>query len=157
MATRANFNLSDEEMEGDVVNYIKQYLEHFGRAPRDTLQPIRLYNDDLTFATLFSPVSIAIVLDNLVDNSRKNGASQISLRFERIGRELRVYFGDNGSGIDSESAQHIFALGYSTTGGSGLGLHEIRKIMKDSSGDISFLGNGKKGLGDGACFELSFH
>lgn len=155
-STRANFDLTEEEVEMDVVAYVTQYLSQFGKAKRDVLRPIQILNNDFTHVSVFKPVTMAIVLDNLLDNSRKNGGSVVSVKFEQDGRKLLILFGDNGMGIDPEVAKHIFQMGYSTTRGSGLGLYQCRTIMRDSlKGNITFIGNNKDGLGSGACFQVT--
>lgn len=154
MANLANFDLAEEELDADIVGYVKQYLQHFGKTPKDVLQPIRFVNDQLVHRAVFKPISLAIVIDNLLDNSRKNNATEVAVSFEKSEGGFHTFFGDNGPGVEPEARPHIFSMGYSTTGGSGLGLFESRKIMESLHGTISFIGNGKRGLGSGACFEL---
>jgi signal transduction histidine kinase len=155
MAISANFDMEKEEIEGDVVAYIRQYLQRYGVSRKDVLGPTRFFGEELKFVSVFQPISLAIVLDNLLSNSRKNGASSVSIKFEKVGRSLHMFFGDDGRGIPAEDSRNLFDLGFSTTGGTGLGLFEIRKIVKDFGGDIKFIGNDKKGLGIGACFEVT--
>jgi signal transduction histidine kinase len=154
MATSANFDLEKEEIEGDIVSYVTQYLQRFGVSRKDVLGPTQFFGENLKFISVFRPISLAIVLDNLLNNSRKNGASAVSIKFEKAGSELHILFGDDGRGISNEEARHIFEMGFSTTGGTGLGLHQVKKIIEDFGGRIRFLGNDKKGLGSGACFEV---
>lgn len=156
MATSANFDLAEEQVEVDVVNFVCQYLAHFGR-DRGVLRPIQIFNDKIAFVRAIRAIDLALVIDNLLDNSNKNDASVVSVKFDLPDKNLHIYFGDDGRGIDAETAAHIFEMGFSTTGGSGLGLYESKKLMKNIEGTISFVGNNKLGLGSGACFELVIH
>ncbi|MGP8125286.1 MAG: sensor histidine kinase [Nitrososphaerales archaeon] len=156
MAPSANFDLGRDLIETDIVEFTKQYFKQFGVGRKDVLQPIQIYNDNLTFTRSFNPAAIAIVLDNLVDNSRKNTADQISVKYELKNRELHLVVGDNGKGISDDVAPHIFELGYSGTGGTGMGLYDCHEIMRTMGGEIKFLGNAVEGLGTGACFEVVF-
>lgn len=153
IALRAQFSMRDEEIEEDAVSYIKQYMQHF-KPKFDELGPIQLFNDSATFVTVFKPASLAIVLDNLTENSRKNGAHTVSVKFEVSGKELHIFFGDDGQGVISDAPHHMFEMGFSTTGGTGLGLYHAKKLMEDLKGSIQFVGNNQHGLGSGACFEV---
>jgi signal transduction histidine kinase len=154
-ATTARFDLEEDQIEADVVSFVRQYLGHYGRSGKDVLMPIQIYNDRAVFVRKIGATDLSLVFDNLLDNSRKNGASIVSVKFEIVDKTLHIYFGDDGRGIDSETADHIFEMGFTTTpDGSGLGLYECKKLMRRLGGEISFIGNNKHGVGSGACFEL---
>jgi len=154
MVTLANFDLGQEQIETDVVNFVRQYLDHFGKLSKGALGPVQIFNEKIAFVRAIRVTDLALVLDNLLDNSKKNEASVVSVKFAVPDKILHIYFGDDGRGIDTETADHIFEMGFSTTGGSGLGLYECKKLMRNLGGTISFVGNNKHGAGSGACFEL---
>ena len=68
---------------------------------------------------------------NLIDNSQKHGStiSQIILHYEVEGGKTILYYEDNGVGIPIENKERIFSEGF-TTGGSGLGLKLIKKMIE---------------------------
>lgn len=84
-------------------------------------------------------------LDNLLDNARKYSppASEIRLRAERVGEQLRVEVIDHGDGIAPEDLQRLFTPFFRadrsrtrTTGGVGLGLALSRRIVEAHGGTV---------------------
>lgn len=71
-----------------------------------------------------------MILDNLINNSKKARASKIEIEFKKNNNNLLVYFKDNGIGIPKPDRNKIFNFGFTTTGGSGLGLTHIRETLE---------------------------
>ena len=98
------------------------------------------------------------VLDNLMNNSikalkHKAFDKKIVLSMEVADSMLKVFFEDNGVGINEDDAPFIFNVTFSRTGGTGIGLASCLQYMKEQSGDISYIKNSESG---GAMFVLSF-
>jgi signal transduction histidine kinase len=97
------------------------------------------------------------VLDNLINNSIKalktKTDKKINLSMQVSDGMLKVFFEDNGVGINDEDAPFIFNVTFSRTGGTGIGLASSLQYMKEQGGDISYIKNGPLG---GALFVLSF-
>ena len=80
------------------------------------------------------------VLMNLVRNAEQALPNGGLLEFQTMSRDGRVQFEliDNGSGMDERTRANMFQAFFSTrTGGSGLGLPTIRKIVEAHCGSIS--------------------
>ena len=150
MITQANFDTSEDELEGDIVAYVKQYLVNIGTHKLK----LKFYNDNTQFKTTFKPLELGLILDNFRSNSRKNEATQLHIKFEIQKDKLIIYFADNGKGIDDNEKLSLFKRGISTTGGSGLGLYNIKRMLNDIGGDIQFIGNHFENLAKGACFKV---
>jgi two-component system CheB/CheR fusion protein len=96
-----------------------------------------------------------IVLENLLENAIKNGAThvEISVRGTKESVELRVK--DDGRGIDPADLPSIFRMFYrgkqQTSRGSGLGLSVTRQIVKLHGGRIFAA---SEGIGHGAEFTI---
>ena len=95
------------------------------------------------------------VVTNIVQNSMKYMDKQhkeIQVRLSTSSDEVIVEMKDNGSGIGKEDIPHIFDSFYrtdisrnSSTGGSGLGLSIVKKIIEEHGGyvwAVSKLGEG---------------
>lgn len=97
------------------------------------------------------------VLDNLMNNSIKaiknKPIKKIILSMEASDGMLKVFFEDNGGGINDSDIPFIFNVTFSRTGGTGIGLASSLQYMKEQGGDISYVKNGNLG---GALFVLSF-
>ena len=101
----------------------------------------------------FRPMEIAIILDNLISNSRKAQADEVKISVRSSGENyIDILVQDDGKGIKKEAIKNIFDLAYTTTSGSGLGLYQVKNIMEEMKGSISYVG----GINGGAGFELRF-
>ena len=107
-----------------------------------------------------SLLDIAIVLDNLISNSKKNRARNVGVFFSKEGDSLVLDFSDDGDGVDLEiyTPETIFKEGVTNRrGGSGIGLSTIRYTMESKlNGSVSFVGNQLHGM-KGATFRLVFN
>lgn len=89
----------------------------------------------------FRPIEVGIVIDNLVSNAAKFGASRMvfETRSEK-GRNpgLSVVVADDGRGWPSSisSISRIFEKGVTTTDGSGLGLFHVSEVVGRLGGEI---------------------
>ena len=134
---RANFNVQAEKQTADIVAYITQYITGV-IADREKRIRFNFANEGIEFITKFTPLEIAIMLDNFVVNSRKTDAGRVTLKFSTNDNMLRVLISDDGAGISDETAPHVFKRGFSTTSGSGIGLSHIRSIAREMGGDVKF-------------------
>jgi signal transduction histidine kinase len=148
----ANFDTKINAIKADLVVYIKEYLERIVKAG---ILNFKFINDTVEHSISFKPIEISIILDNLVSNAKKAGANSMSMHFKTINKKLVIQFGDNGKGIDHEISPKIFDRGFTTTRGSGVGLHYVKTMTENMGGNINFLGNGVDNLGKGACFEVT--
>jgi signal transduction histidine kinase len=153
LVSKSNFNLQTKDVNKDIIEYIRQYLQDI---LRESVKRIRysFQNDNLTFVTRFKPLEISMILDNFVSNSSKADASLIKIRFETIGKKLKILIGDNGHGIKPSIEQHLFERGFTTTDGSGLGLNHIKSTLEQNGWNVRFVGNNHENMGNGACFEV---
>ncbi|MEE1314574.1 MAG: HAMP domain-containing sensor histidine kinase [Faecalimonas sp.] len=86
------------------------------------------------------------VISNIVSNSVKymdKAQKEISLRVKDVGDFVQVEIEDNGKGIGPKELPHIFERFYrtdtsrnSSTGGSGIGLSIVKKIVEEHGGKI---------------------
>ncbi|MGB2727606.1 MAG: ATP-binding protein [Halobacteriota archaeon] len=146
----ANFNMKVEWITKDIVSYIKDYLE---RIKSGSIK-FGFSNDSLEHVTKFRPLEISILLDNLISNSKKSGATVMNISFKIIEKKLHITIADDGKGISREIGKYIFNRGYTTTRGAGIGLHHVKSIIESMNGSINFVGNDVENMGKGACFEV---
>ncbi|WP_370176175.1 ATP-binding protein [Leeuwenhoekiella palythoae] len=158
--TRSNFKTDRNAQIADVVLYIKQYIEIYSDIyPRNELE-FQVIDKNSTLTKKFSVLDMSVVIDDLISNSEKAGASLIEIDMTNPSEEeLRILFSDDGKGIaekfleDEKSKNKIFELGITTTnGGSGIGLNSVREGLKSMNGTIKLIGNNVKLKG--ACFEI---
>ena len=157
-ATQANLVAAQEESTSDLIEYIREYLLNVYRGvvadPNRNWIPINFNQmPGASFVTTFAPIEVSIILDNLISNSRKHNTRNIDVSVVNCSAEqLTISFADDGDGIPRRNISHLFEIGFTTTDGSGLGLHHIREIIKEMGGSIAVNQNRKSG----AEFNLTF-
>jgi len=92
------------------------------------------------------PEQLKRVVNNIVGNSVKymsTAAGVINLRIKDVGDFIQVEIEDNGKGIATKDLPYIFERFYradasrnSATGGNGIGLSIVKKIVEDHGGKI---------------------
>lgn len=121
------------------VTQLKTVLDALAeRYKRQSLQVSVTGADSMRAA--IAPEICETVLTNLLDNSRQHGADRVEITLSRAGGEIHLLIADNGSGISSANAEHIFESFFTTRrdqGGTGLGLAIVQSLLKAYKGRIS--------------------
>jgi len=102
-------------------------------------QAIELHSEKASITTVNKCRGLRVIADsmlgqlfyNLIDNSLKHGkkVTKIKLTFEKNDDGIHLFYEDNGIGVPKENKEKIFTEGF-TTGGSGLGLKLVRKMVE---------------------------
>lgn len=156
LITKADIVALKAKTKVDVAKYIKEYVSNFTNSAS-----LVVHNACSTqIVKLLSLLDIGIVLDNLISNSVKAGASEIVLNISNEGECVIVDFSDDGTGVNLEefTSSSIFEEGVTNRrGGSGIGLHTVKYTMEERlHGTVEFVGNGLHDL-KGATFRLIFN
>lgn len=156
LMTKADIVSLKNKVRVDVMEYVTEYVANF----KESLK-FKVDRNDLSVEwRMLSLLDIAIVLDNLISNSKKNGAKNVGIFFSKEDSRLLLDFSDDGDGVDLSiySPESIFNEGVTNRqGGSGIGLSTIRYTMESRlNGSVIFLGNKLHGM-NGATFRLVFN
>ena len=101
---------------------------------------------EVVFASKFSPMRLTMVLDNLLDNARKTAKMRFgagrkpNIRVEasvaKDEQELILRVSDDAGGLDDsiKNPDNIFKMGFTRTGGMGMGLRIVREIIEEKMG-----------------------
>jgi len=150
-ASNARFDLETDKLEGDVVEFLDEYVNQV-RVGRDGAGSIIFEANDLAQSATFPPVDLVVVVDNLMDNARKHGARQLKMTARQSRRgKVEVLVSDDGRGLDEDRVdpRKIFEKGYSSTeGGTGLGLFHVRQVLQKMGGAIELDPNRDRGRAD---------
>ncbi len=139
-ATKANFRLDSDIIEEDLVSFANQYIKEVCSLYAGDGIELTVNSGTSDFTMPFKPIEVSMVLDNLVDNSKKAGASNIDFLFKKNSKdELEITVTDDGRGINTTIAEpdRIFEKGFSTTAGSGLGLYHVHFILDEMDSSIN--------------------
>jgi len=139
--------------EGDINKLISQLIE-FVRYELEQAKILCLLEleENLPYI-LFDERYMKQALLNLVKNAQvampKGGV--LTIATNRVDNEIRILFSDTGVGISEENLLKIFEPYFTTNeAGTGLGLTQVFKIIKEHKGEISV--NSKEG--EGTDFEI---
>ncbi len=136
-ATRANFRLDSEHIEADLVDFVVEYLDDVYPIHADRVD-IEVANSAKGLVRRFKPIEVSMILDNLVSNSRKAGASRVAFEVRQLSpAEIELVVTDDGAGFDVPEIERVFEKGYTTTSGSGLGLYYVKFILDQMGGSVS--------------------
>ncbi len=131
----------------NVADYFNDCIEEIGlelEAEHIGLSYFDYADDDV--AIIADPEQLKRVIDNIISNSVKYMNKErglINIRIRDVGDFIQVEIEDNGKGIAQRDLPYIFDRFYRTdasrnsaTGGSGIGLSIVRKIIEDHGGKI---------------------
>jgi signal transduction histidine kinase len=151
-APNIRVDLETDKVKGDIIQFLGEYFQvRLAGVPG---MPVPTFTaSDLTLEREFSPVDMAVVVDNIMDNARKAKASRVHFVASRKGKNaIVIKVTDDGIGIDPRRVDpsKIFERGYTgSSAGTGLGLYSVRRIVDAMGGSIQLVGDGSR-----ADFEL---
>ncbi len=156
---KVNFNIHSNNLSADLISFINEYLTNVYKQREDLRINRELLNikidtpKGLEFKNKFNPIEVVMILDNLIDNSFKHGASKIVLKWSKLDNTTQLSFKDDGEGIKDNIKDNIFDFGFTTSRrGSGIGLYHVKEIIDKLKGTITV--NNK--LNKGVEFIISF-
>lgn len=141
------------EISQDIVLFINEYIENVYKLREDLrvnreLLDVKINTPNNFDCNLkFNPIDIIIVLDNLINNSSKHGASMVELTWSKSDHSVDLSFKDNGNGIADNILDSIFDFGFTTSRrGSGIGLYHVKEIIESLKGEIRVNNRIRKGV-----------
>lgn len=156
---KVNFNIHSNNLNADLVSFINEYLINVYKQRDDLRINREMLNieiespKDLQLNIIFNPIDVVIVLDNLISNSFKHGASKVSIIWNRLGDTTQLSFKDDGAGIKDSILNNIFDFGFTTSRrGTGIGLFHVKEIIEKLNGTITINNKVDKGV----VFVISF-
>lgn len=131
----------------NVADYFRDCAEDLSmelESKNAALQYMNYVADDVVI--IADPEQLGRVINNIVSNTLKyldKPQGRIGIRIRDVGDFIQVEIEDNGCGIAAKDLPYIFDRFYRTdasrnsaTGGSGIGLSIVKKIIEDHGGKI---------------------
>ena len=146
----ANFNIEDEYICVDLFKFCYEYIDCVLRKQYFAID-FKMQIDG-EYVRRFNPQYISLVLDNFVSNSQKSNATEFTIKMSNKEKIAEIEICDNGKGLCGVNLENIFEFGYSNTGGSGIGLFNIKKAIASMCGEVY----AKTNEGGGARFIIRF-
>lgn len=150
---KVNFSIHDTNLATDIVAFTNEYIENVYKKRDDLRINRELLNVKINTPNgfeqkvKFNPIDMVIVLDNLISNSSKHGASKIELTWSKTNNGFQLSFKDDGKGIKDDIIDSIFDFGFTTSRhGSGIGLYHVNEIIEKLNGKITVNNKTSKGV-----------
>ena len=130
-ATKAIFLSKSQSINADIIQFISEYIQNIYNLNTSRDLSVSISNNSLSYICKFEPLIVTIIIDNLLNNSKKANAKNVNIVFRHDDNLIIEYF-DNGIGLDKSiiNPSDIFEIGITTTSGSGLGLHHIKESLQ---------------------------
>ncbi len=137
-ATTGNFRLKSEEITEDINLFISDYIDKITPGYHEKMKIINNLNVK-EYVTLFNPIELGMIIENIINNSDKAKATEIIFSSKIINKILEIEITDNGQGLDKSIIEknRIFDKGFSRTEGSGIGLYFTKSYLERYAGEIS--------------------
>lgn len=150
--TRANFRMDSELIDGDIVQYMDQYIKSVCNQYIGANVNIETIANNSAHIRKFRPIEIAMLIDNLVSNAHRAKADRMVFKFSKVNSKiLQVDVIDDGRGFGKQvDRSRIWEKGYTMTEGSGLGLFHVAEIIQNLGASIDII----EGLDGGAGFRM---
>lgn len=143
-APNIRVDLQTDKVRGDLLQFFSEYFQ-VRLVGIPGMPNAKFEAAGLSLHREFSPVDIAVLVDNLLDNARKAKASKVEFTATRRGKNsIAIRVADDGLGIDERKVDpsKIFERGYTgSTNGTGLGLYSARHIVQGMNGSIELIGD----------------
>ena len=131
--TKEDFLSTATNVTKDLVKFIDEYIRNIYEITTNKELIIKINTNDIKYNCSFEPIKINIVIDNLLNNSKKAKAKNVTFNFTKNDKYIEIEYIDDGSGLDGTiiDENSIFEMGVTTTKGSGLGLYHIKEILEE--------------------------
>lgn len=133
-----------QKMVFDLAAFIRSELEDCRAMAQEKGIDIQFISPESAVQVSADPVLLRHIIDNLLENAMKymKRPGTVSFVLTRRGTEVELVCRDDGLGMESDQAVHIFENGYrgSNTGslsGSGHGLHMVNIIAQAHGGSCT--------------------
>lgn len=142
LVINTNYDADTGKKELDIVKFTKEYIDKQWRHKFNVA-----VQSDGEMKLLFNPLEFSIVIDNIVDNSKKANATELEIIFNESDIGQMILFRDDGFGMsDDIRADKVFEEGSTTTRGTGIGLYTVKKYVDKMDGVIRVNEEYKKGF-----------
>lgn len=131
--SKAKFDTMNTKISNDIIGFVNEYILNVYSIPSDkTNKPtlkIEIEPTKIKLPIRFVPIEMIIIIDNLLNNSKKANASVVKIFWQSNENGFELHFQDNGKGIANDILPRIFEYRFTTTSGGGLGLFHVKEIV----------------------------
>ncbi len=144
----ADYDITKKIQTVHIYDYLSQYITDFYMPKIGNLLKIQFSTEkNFDHRLEINLIKFNMMIENIINNSIKAHAKNISIDFLEIDGFVEISFIDDGHGLDKSitDPNDIFELGFTTTDGTGIGLASAKKTLEDLNGTIE-VENREKGF-----------
>lgn len=135
-AFNGNYNLKSKLITEHIGAFISQYVKVIAESKVKTKV---IYDAGSNYSFCFDSTMIGIIIDNVLSNSEKFEAKEMTINVSIVNNKAIIEFADNGLGYDHElfpNPNVFFEFGVKNPNvpGYGIGLHSIHEMVKTNGG-----------------------
>lgn len=141
LVVNTEYNAETGNRDLDIVKFSKTYIE------KQWNHKFAVFISGAVGMELsFNPLEFSIIIDNIIDNSKKANANKLDIIFQNDGTNC-IVFRDDGFGISADAdVDKLFEQGFTTTKGTGIGLYTVKKYVEKMQGTVRVNTNYKNGF-----------
>ncbi|MBL4618365.1 MAG: ATP-binding protein [Robiginitomaculum sp.] len=145
--TKSGFDMMSDMHKTDYFVGIEEYINEIMNVGVTWEVRVQYENaSDIKLILNFSPLEQAMLLDNVLENSKKANAKKLIVKAHQDAASYYLDFSDDGRGLNAKyDVEHLFEAGITTTNGAGIGLSHIKQITEKLDGKVSIFNNKEKG------------
>ncbi len=139
-------NISDESSKDFPISQLPEYLELVfrGNFKEHNIYFGTHYNIEPSLRMNLDFSNLLRAFNNLILNSitalKSSPSKKILLSFSKEANNIIVTLADTGVGIAKSDQEKVFEPLFTLTGGSGIGLTQVKLLLENMGGDIKYLG-----------------
>ncbi len=149
LAKSRNYNMKTGYTTVELSSFIKNYLSLLNETRVfSEIQIIDKISEDIKINKKIKPLELFIIIDNIINNSIKAYAKEISFCIIQKSEFFVLIITDNGNGLNKNAERNkLFERGYTTTSGAGLGLSHVKEIIEKLNWEVKLQDNLNDGFG----------
>lgn len=137
-AFSADYDIKKQIQTVNLYDFLNEYINNALFSKTGEFIKVNFESGDTTAEVKINPLEFSMIIENLIYNSYKARAKTLNISINNRNDYVFIKFSDDGVGISNEisNKENIFDLGFSTTGGTGVGLAYAKKTINSWGGDI---------------------
>lgn len=148
VVSRADFDMMSDQLTEDLLSYIDQYVSDLISYGSIYKLSVQFSNpENISLLIHFSPIEIAMLVDNVLENAASAGARNLEIIAVEDAQTISLIFSNDGANLTERyPSTDLFEAGITTTTGSGIGLSQVRRIAGEIDAEVTIENNTGKGV-----------
>ena len=125
--------VAENKITINLYEYFDFYINNiYQKSGQDTVIKLSINSNNISPENLdfvVDPYDMSVIIDNMFANAKDSKANFLDISFDLDNNNRIIKIFSDTPHISEENLSKIFELGFSTKGGTGIGLYNIKKII----------------------------